>query len=159
MHDGADLDLYGVLGVPREATAREIRRAYRRLARQHHPDLNPRPGASQRFAELAHAYEILHDPVQRARYDHTLGRSLVVLRRSAPRKPAPPVTVDGRMVLRGTLQLSCQEAAHLMRHPLALRDARGRTIVLPAGTRHGDQITVLHAGRAAVLTVRMPGTT
>jgi hypothetical protein len=67
--------------------------------------------------------------------------------------------VDGGTVRRGILQLTCQEAAYLARHPLALRDARGRTIVVPAGTHDGDQITVLQSGRAAVLTVRVPRTT
>lgn len=65
-------DYYEVLGVPRTATAEEIRRAYRRLARQYHPDLQPpaeRARAAERFKEITEAYEVLRDPEKRARYD------------------------------------------------------------------------------------------
>jgi curved DNA-binding protein CbpA len=153
VRNGTDLDLYGVLGVARDATAREIRRAYRRLARRHHPDLNPGPDNSQRFAAVANAYEILRDPVRRGRYDRTVGPSPAVRPRSVPRHPARPVTLADQLVQRGILELSADEAAHLTRRALALRDARGQTIVLPAGTRHGDHIAVLHNGNPAVLTV------
>ncbi len=63
-------DLYEVLGVSRTATADEIKKAYRRLARQHHPDANPDdPTAEARFKEVAQAYEVLSDPAKRQRYD------------------------------------------------------------------------------------------
>lgn len=63
-------DLYEVLEVSRTATADEIKKAYRRLARQHHPDANPDdPAAEARFKEVAQAYEILSDPAKRQRYD------------------------------------------------------------------------------------------
>jgi curved DNA-binding protein CbpA len=154
MPSGSDVDLYGVLGVPRDASAREIRHAYRRLARRHHPDLNPDAGGSQRFASVAGAYEILQDPVRRARYDRTLSPSPAVVRRRAYRQPARSMPVEGRLPRRGTLELSPDETAHVAHQPLALRDGRGQTILLPAGTRDGDRITVLHDGRTAVLTVR-----
>lgn len=63
-------DLYEVLGVNRDATDKEIKAAYRRLARKHHPDVNPgSPDAEQRFKELQAAYSVLGDPEKRKQYD------------------------------------------------------------------------------------------
>jgi molecular chaperone DnaJ len=63
-------DLYEVLGVPRGASAGEIKRAYRDLAKQHHPDHNPGDAkAEERFKEAANAYQVLSDAEQRERYD------------------------------------------------------------------------------------------
>ncbi len=58
-------DLYDVLGVAREATPEEIKKAYRRLARELHPDVNPDPEAKERFQEVTRAYEALTDPEKR----------------------------------------------------------------------------------------------
>lgn len=66
----AERDYYEVLGVDRSAPAEEIKRAYRRLAMQHHPDRNPDdPEAIEKFREASRAYEVLHDPEMRRRYD------------------------------------------------------------------------------------------
>jgi molecular chaperone DnaJ len=62
-------DLYDVLGIARDASQEDIRRAYRALAREHHPDVNADPEAEARFKEVAGAYEILSDPEKRQRYD------------------------------------------------------------------------------------------
>lgn len=62
-------DFYEVLGVPRNADQSEIQRAYRRLARHHHPDVNKDPEAEERFKEISEAYDVLSDPDQRRRYD------------------------------------------------------------------------------------------
>src|ERR1700710_2116587 len=62
-------DYYESLGVSRDARPEEIRRAYRSLARKHHPDVNKEAGAEDRFKEISEAYEVLRDPDKRARYD------------------------------------------------------------------------------------------
>ena len=62
-------DYYDLLAVPRDATAEDIKRAYRRMARQLHPDTNDDPAAEARFKEVAQAYEVLSDPDKRQRYD------------------------------------------------------------------------------------------
>ncbi len=63
------MDFYALLGVPRTATEEQIRSAYRKLARQYHPDVNDDPGAAEKFKQITEAYEILSDPERRQRYD------------------------------------------------------------------------------------------
>lgn len=67
-------DYYEILGVPRNATLEEIKRAYRRLALKHHPDRDKSPGAEERFKKINEAYEVLSDPKKRQIYDQ-FGRS------------------------------------------------------------------------------------
>jgi molecular chaperone DnaJ len=62
-------DYYDTLGVARNASADDIKRAFRRLAMQHHPDRNAEPGAEERFKEINEAYEVLSDSEKRAAYD------------------------------------------------------------------------------------------
>lgn len=62
-------DHYEVLGVARDASSDDIKRAYRRLARELHPDVNPGEDAAERFKLVTHAYDVLSNPDQRARYD------------------------------------------------------------------------------------------
>lgn len=62
-------DHYEVLGVARDASADDIKKAYRRLARELHPDVNPSGEAAERFKQVTHAYDVLSDPQQRQQYD------------------------------------------------------------------------------------------
>ena len=144
-------DPYRLLGVAHDAPEREIRRAYRRLARQQHPDLNPRPDGPERFAALTRAYELLTDPIARARYDARTSRAASArptVNRDASRAVAPTAR-------RATLELSVAEAGLLARVPLRLSDRSGHTITLPAGTADGDQMTVRYGGHAVLLTVHV----
>jgi DnaJ-class molecular chaperone len=65
-------DYYKTLGVPKNASTDDIKKAYRKLARQYHPDVNRKPEAEKRFKEINEAHEVLSDPDKRKRYD-TIG--------------------------------------------------------------------------------------
>lgn len=65
----AKRDYYEVLGVPKNATDQEIKKAYRALAKKYHPDVNKNPDAEEKFKEINEASEVLLDSKKRARYD------------------------------------------------------------------------------------------
>ena len=65
----AQEDYYKVLGVDRDASDQEINKAYRKLAKKYHPDLNHEPGAEEKYKQVNEAYEVLHDKQKRAQYD------------------------------------------------------------------------------------------
>ena len=62
-------DYYATLGVERGASEDEIKRAFRKLARKHHPDVSKAAGAAERMQEINEAYDVLRDPEKRAAYD------------------------------------------------------------------------------------------
>ncbi|MGH4026471.1 MAG: DnaJ domain-containing protein, partial [Pseudonocardiaceae bacterium] len=62
-------DYYDALGVSRDASSEEVQQAFRKLARQYHPDVNKDPAAEERFKEINEAYSVLSDPATRKRYD------------------------------------------------------------------------------------------
>jgi len=62
-------DYYAALGVTKNASQEEIQRAYRKLARKYHPDINKTPDAEEKFKDIGEAYEVLKDPDKRAKYD------------------------------------------------------------------------------------------
>jgi curved DNA-binding protein CbpA len=81
-------DYYAILGIPAAAALADIKRAYRRLARQYHPDTNPDKDAARRFRQITEAYELLSDQARRQAYDAT-----------RPPTPGPPATPDNSAVV------------------------------------------------------------
>ena len=168
-------DYYEVLGVPRDADPDAIRRAYRKLARKYHPDLNADPEAEERFKELGEAYEVLSDVDKRARYDR-LGARWREAEREAPEESfedffADQGFGDGTHVefgedlfealfgsrggrtggpLRGRdrealLELSLEDALAGGRRRLTL-DGRDVNVNFPAGVRDGQLIRLAGQG-------------
>jgi DnaJ-class molecular chaperone len=150
-------DYYTLLGVSRDASEVEIKRAFRELARRHHPDVGPADNG-EAFREINEAYAVLSDPEARARYDRwghqddPGGLSAVV-------EAAQDIFNDvfrrrrGRQRgrdLRYTLELSFEEAAFGCSKPIRIPIGEGRTrdftIVVPAGTKDGGTKTFKSEG-------------
>jgi hypothetical protein len=92
-HGGPGLDLYQLLGVPREASRDEIAQAWRRRARDEHPDRRPGEAADEaagRFRVLAGAWRVLGDPARRAAYDRALARERPPVNPVPAQRPSRP---------------------------------------------------------------------
>jgi molecular chaperone DnaJ len=150
-------DYYAVLGVSRDATDGEIKRAFRELARKHHPDVSPQNNG-EAFREINDAYAVLSDGEARARYDRwghpddTTGLSAVV-------EAAQDILNDvfrrrrGRQRgrdLRYTLELTFEEAAFGCSKPIQIPIGEGRTreftVIVAAGTTDGTVKTFRSEG-------------
>ncbi|MBW0106079.1 J domain-containing protein [Pseudonocardia sp. KRD291] len=96
VHRHPGRDLYAELGLQPDSSAEDVRRAYRRLARELHPDLNSDPAALARFRDVAAAYAVLSDPVRLADYDATRAdaQAADVDPAAAADQPPPPGGVD-----------------------------------------------------------------
>jgi curved DNA-binding protein CbpA len=81
------INLYEVLQVSVKASPEVVQAAYRALARAYHPDVNPSPDAARQMRQLNAAYNVLSDPVRRARYDSVRGRPMRARREPAPVTP------------------------------------------------------------------------
>ncbi len=142
-------DYYEVLGLERSATEADIKRAFRELARKHHPDVNPVDGGES-FREINEAYAVLSDREQRTRYDRwghpddggsgfgavvDAAQEMIneVLRRRRGKQ-------KGRD-LRYTLEVTFEEAAFGVSKTIQIPDGEGRTrdftVVVPAGSKDG----------------------
>ena len=92
--------LYQILGVKPRSPYDEVREAYRKLAREFHPDVNPDPKAHERMAQINVAFEILSDPVRRQEYDVSIGRNVDVERESSQKEGTRPASVVATMASR-----------------------------------------------------------
>ena len=113
-HGGPGPDLYRLLGVPREASREEITQAWRRRARDEHPDARPADAnAPGRFRALAEAYQVLGDPARRAAYDRALPGERqpavrVTIRRTSDAGPddvTPPLWTAGPPLVAGPVRV------------------------------------------------------
>lgn len=156
MHHTDDMDYYALLGVDRSSSPEEIARAYRRLAREYHPDLHPDSGeADVHFKQVNEAYQVLSDQEKRTRYDQQLTSSQPQWQPASPStgyaQGEQPVDHEQTEFIQGediegvvgdvtaTFQQFANQAAEEMRAALrdfgAELDSISRTFADPTGNR------------------------
>ncbi|MFQ5512938.1 MAG: DnaJ C-terminal domain-containing protein [Myxococcota bacterium] len=163
----AEIDLYHVLGVERGTSEDAIRSAYRKLARQYHPDVNPNdPKAEERFKEISFAYEVLSDPEKRRLYDEFGHEGLAsgfdpdqarAYRRWAMGAQRSPSSGEffGSIDFDDLLSQLFGRGARTRRGPRRGSDAEGEITVDFMDAVLGREVRVQLAGRGA-LRVRVP---
>ncbi|MFQ5764286.1 MAG: DnaJ C-terminal domain-containing protein [Rhodospirillales bacterium] len=166
-------DPYDVLGVPREATPDDLKRAYRRLARECHPDSDPmNPWAEDEFKELSAAYDLLSDPGRRAHYDGAppaddgsgvgAKRSRASATPKSKAKPADGKRAKGArrskmagLKIRGAdveyaLRVDFTEAAKGARRHISLANGKRLKVSVPPGTEDGRVLRLKGQGMAGI---------
>jgi len=103
----SDKDYYDILGVSRSASREDIKRAYRRLAKRFHPDMNPDPDAVRRFSEIDMAHDVLIDPNSRRNYDWQLSPEAAASQAAKPQAD----TEDGVQTMQGARGVAPNEYA------------------------------------------------
>jgi curved DNA-binding protein len=164
----AEQDLYATLGVSRTASEDEIRKAYRKLARKHHPDVNPNDRkAEERFKEISFAYEVLSDKEKRARYDEfgmqgvaagfdpAQAREYARWSQGAQRSPFHETFSEGGEIDLEDLLGGIFSGARRPRGPARGRDAEGEIEVDFLDAVRGGEVRVQVAGRGA-LRIKVP---
>jgi curved DNA-binding protein len=162
-------DLYEILGVPRTASADDIRKAYRRLAKKYHPDMNPGDRkAEEKFKEISFAYEVLSDKDKRARYDEfgvqglaegfdpAQAREYARWSQGARRSPSyESFTSDADIDLEDLLGGLFGGAGRRARGPMRGRDASGEIEVDFLDAVRGGEVRVQVADRGT-LRIKIP---
>ena len=110
-------DYYQIMGVKRDATQDEIKRAYRKLARKYHPDVSKESDAEARFKEVGEAYEVLKDPEKRTAYDQ-LGANW---KAGQDFRPPPDWDADGNPAGSAISSKACSVTALAPAGPAMLR--------------------------------------
>jgi len=136
-------DHYQVLGVSPDASQDEIKKAYRKLARELHPDVNPSPEAEEKFKHVTHAYEVLSDPQSRAQYDRGdqgfgFGDIFDSFFGSAPRGPRSRAQRGEDALLH--VQLDLAEAVFGVTKTLTIDTAVGCDVCSSSGIKAGTTI-------------------
>ncbi len=147
--DKSDKDLYAILGVPRDADADAIRKAYRKLAKKYHPDLNPGDKAAEdRFKQIASANDLLSDPAKRARYDAGEIDGSGEARRQHPSYSSHAEQAQGRRYRHAGAGADANDFSDIFADyfsdrgdPFARRDPRGRDVQYSLDVDFLDAVT------------------